>query len=268
MKSSSILFRKYVRKLTAPTAPRERAGDGARAQARVAWAGAGASIYADMSLHPRLSVILTGLILTSGCVQNPAPIVISGPESMPAPARPADDAAVPAAAAPDTPSRYSVSAAADATLASHELEIPVAGVAPDQLEDSFSSPREGNRFHHAIDIMAPRGTPVLAADDGRVLRVSRNTLGGLTVYTIDRTGQFVYYYAHLEGYARHLAAGNIVFKGDTLGFVGTTGDAPDNLPHLHFQILRMPPDGKYWEGDPIDPFPLLSERGTRIVGNH
>ncbi|MGH7668201.1 MAG: M23 family metallopeptidase [Gemmatimonadaceae bacterium] len=168
----------------------------------------------------------------------------------------------------DAPTRYALGSAADATLASHDLELPVAGVLPDQLRDSFNAPRAGNRFHHAIDILAPRGTPVLAADNGRVLRVSSNNLGGLTVYTVDRSGQFVYYYAHLEGYARGLKAGRIVFKGDTLGFVGTTGDAPDNTPHLHFQILRMPPNGKYWEGEPIDPFPLLFENGTRIVGNH
>ena len=222
---------------------------------------------------PRLPLILAAALLASGCVQSLAPTVVG--VSGPAPERaggpmvddaPAAPAPPPAAAAPST-SRIALVTAANAGLMAHELEIPVAGIAPDQLEDSFDSPREGERVHHAIDILAPRGTPVLAADDGRVLRVSSNNLGGLTVYTIDKSGQYVYYYAHLEGYAKGLVAGNIVFKGDTLGFVGTTGDAPDNVPHLHFQILRMPPDGKYWNGDPIDPFPLLSERATRIVGH-
>ena len=228
-----------------------------------------------MSRFSRISATLAGALLATGCLQSPAPIVIAGPEAAPVAsgpsatgdAAPSSDAASTPPAASDAPAGYSLGTTAEATLASHDLILPVAGVSPDQLQDSFNAPREGNRFHHAIDIMAPRGTPVLAADDGRVLRVSSNTLGGLTVYTIDRSGQFVYYYAHLEGYARGLKAGRIVFKGDTLGFVGTTGDAPDNAPHLHFQILRMPPNGKYWEGDPIDPFPLLSERGTRIVGN-
>ncbi len=223
----------------------------------------------------RIPAVLAGVLLATGCLQNPAPIVIPGPEAATVASRapaaddanPSPDAAAARPAANDAPANYALGTTAEAILASHDLQLPVAGVSPDQLQDSFNSPREGNRFHHAIDIMAPRGTPVLAADDGRVLRVSSNTLGGLTVYTIDRSGQFVYYYAHLEGYARGLKAGRIVFKGDTLGFVGTTGDAPDNAPHLHFQILRMPPNGKYWEGDPIDPFPLLSERGTRIVGN-
>ncbi len=228
-----------------------------------------------MSRPPRISAVVVGVLLATGCLQSPAPILIPSPDAAAAVAHgpAAHDASPPSnpgAADPAptaAPSRYSLATVADATLASHDLLLPVAGVSPDQLQDSFDVPREGNRFHHAIDIMAPRGTPVLAADDGRVLRVSSNTLGGLTVYTIDRSGQFVYYYAHLEGYARGLKAGRIVFKGDTLGYVGTTGDAPDNTPHLHFQILRMPPNGKYWEGDPIDPFPLLSERGARIVGN-
>jgi murein DD-endopeptidase MepM/ murein hydrolase activator NlpD len=221
--------------------------------------------------------VLIGALVATACLQSPAPIVIPRPDAAPAVSRaPAAASASPAgssadaaaeSAPADPPARYSLLTTAEATLAAHDLMLPVAGVSPDQLRDSFNAPREGNRFHHAIDIMAPRGTAVLAADDGRVLRVSSNTLGGLTVYTVDRSGQFVYYYAHLEGYARGLKAGQIVFKGDTLGFVGTTGDAPDNAPHLHFQILRMPPNGKYWEGDPIDPFPLLSERATRIVGN-
>lgn len=222
--------------------------------------------------------LLIGALFATACLQSPAPIVIPRPDAAPAvSAAPAAAEAAPepssgadAARTPERepPARYSLMTTAEATLAAHDLLLPVAGASPDRLQDSFNAPREGNRFHHAIDIMAPRGTPVLAADDGRVLRVSSNTLGGLTVYTVDRSGQFVYYYAHLEGYARGLKAGRIVFKGDTLGFVGTTGDAPDDAPHLHFQILRMPPNGKYWEGDPIDPFPLLSEGATRIVGNH
>ena len=228
-----------------------------------------------MSRPPRIPAVLGALLLATACLQSPAPIVVPAPDAAPAvasgpaaaDAAPASEANPAPPAASAAPTRYSVATGAEATLASHDLMLPVAGVSPDQLHDSFDAPREGNRFHHAIDIMAPRGTPVLAADDGRVLRVSSNNLGGLTVYTVDRSGQFVYYYAHLEGYARGLKSGHIVFKGDTLGFVGTTGDAPDNAPHLHFQILRMPPNGKYWEGDPIDPFPLLSERGTRIVGN-
>jgi len=216
-------------------------------------------------LPPRASAVLLFALAASGCVQSLAPSVVTT-SLAPEPAPSAPSAPPPASA----PARLALATAgmANAALASHDLEIPVAGASPYSLEDSFDSPREGGREHHAIDILAPRGTPVLAADDGRVLRLSSNTLGGITVYTIDRTGEFVYYYAHLEGYRDGLHAGDIVSRGDTLGYVGTTGDAPANVPHLHFQILQMPPNGRYWEGDPIDPFPLLSERATRIVGSH
>ncbi|HET7632340.1 MAG TPA: M23 family metallopeptidase [Gemmatimonadaceae bacterium] len=218
-----------------------------------------------------LALLLPAALMFSGCSRSLSYVWNGRPEPLPVggataestvastAADPADAEAVPAVADPRAAGReLSLSTSGSATLAAHHLLIPVAGVGADQLTDSFDGGRSGGREHHAIDIPAPRGTPVLAADDGKVLRVSSNTLGGLTVYTIDRSGQFVYYYAHLEGYARGLKAGRYVLKGDTLGFVGTTGDAPENLPHLHFQILRMPPNGHYWDGEPIDPFPLLS----------
>lgn len=137
------------------------------------------------------------------------------------------------------------------------LQLPVAGVHPEQLADSFDEVRDGSRRHRAIDILAPRGTPVLAADDGRVLRVSWNSAGGNTVYTTDAESRIVYYYAHLDHYRESLAAGMALTKGDTIGFVGTSGNAPKDIPHLHFQIMRMPHDGKYWNGDPINPFSIL-----------
>jgi murein DD-endopeptidase MepM/ murein hydrolase activator NlpD len=137
------------------------------------------------------------------------------------------------------------------------LLVPVANVRPDQITDSFDEPRDGNRRHHAIDILAPRGTPVLAADSGRVVRVSWNNAGGNTVYTVDPDARVVYYYAHLDRYRDSLAAGMPLAKGDTIGFVGTTGNAPKDIPHLHFQIMRMPRDGKYWAGEPINPFAML-----------
>ena len=156
------------------------------------------------------------------------------------------------------------SAEADVTyLRTRRLLLPVAGIRGDQLTDSFDEGRDGLRRHHAIDILAPRGTPVLAADDGRILRVSWNSLGGNTVYATDADSRIVYYYAHLDRYRDGLEAGMRLTKGDTIGFVGTTGNAPKDIPHLHFQIMRMPHDGKYWNGDPIDPYPILREEGQR-----
>jgi murein DD-endopeptidase MepM/ murein hydrolase activator NlpD len=137
------------------------------------------------------------------------------------------------------------------------LVLPVAGIHSDQLTDSFDEPRDGSRRHHAIDILAPRGTPVLAADDGHVLRVSWNSAGGNTVYATDAESRVVYYYAHLDHYHEPLSPGMPLTKGDTIGFVGTTGNAPKDIPHLHFQIMRMPHDGKYWNGEAINPFSIL-----------
>jgi murein DD-endopeptidase MepM/ murein hydrolase activator NlpD len=137
------------------------------------------------------------------------------------------------------------------------LLVPVAGVAVSQLTDTFDEGRDGGRVHRALDILAPRGTPVLAADDGRVLRVRPNTLGGNTVYATDPEGRVVYYYAHLDAYQPGLAEGATIARGDVLGIVGTTGNAPKDTPHLHFQVMSMPPDGKYWDGDAINPYPLF-----------
>jgi murein DD-endopeptidase MepM/ murein hydrolase activator NlpD len=141
------------------------------------------------------------------------------------------------------------------------LMVPVAGVRPEQVHDSFTEGRSGGRVHHAVDILAPRGTPVLAADDGRVLRMRRNTLGGITIYAVDPDDRYVYYYAHLERYAPALAEGAVVAKGQVIGYVGTTGDAPANTPHLHFQIMRRPNAVRWWDGDPVDPTPYLALPG-------
>jgi murein DD-endopeptidase MepM/ murein hydrolase activator NlpD len=137
------------------------------------------------------------------------------------------------------------------------LEIPVAGKSMAQLQDTFDEGRDGGRVHRALDILAPRGTPVLAADSGRILRVKTNSLGGNTIYATDPQGRIVYYYAHLDAYQRGVAEGLVVARGDTLGYVGTTGNAPKDTPHLHFQVMRMPPDGKYWDGEAINPYPLF-----------
>ena len=137
------------------------------------------------------------------------------------------------------------------------LLVPVAGVAVSQLTDTFDEGRDGGRVHRALDILAPRGTPVLAADDGRVLRVRPNALGGNTVYATDPAGRVVYYYAHLDAYQPGLAEGQTIARGDVLGIVGTTGNAPKDTPHLHFQVMSMPSDGKYWDGDAINPYPLF-----------
>ncbi len=148
-------------------------------------------------------------------------------------------------------------------LAGRRLLIPVAGVAPQDMQDTFGDARDGDRRHNAIDILAPRNTPILAADDGVILRMSSNALGGITIFAVDVDRQFVYYYAHLDHYDPGMYAGRKLTKGDTIGYVGTTGNAPKNVPHLHFQIMRWPDDGKYWVGEPINPYPLLHVDGVK-----
>ena len=142
-------------------------------------------------------------------------------------------------------------------ILSRGLIVPVAGMTMAQLRDTFDEGRDAGRTHRSLDILAPRGTAVLAADDGRILRVGSNALGGNTVYATDPQGRVVYYYAHLDAYQPGLAEGATIVRGDTLGIVGTTGNAPKDTPHLHFQVMRMPSDGKYWDGDPINPYPLF-----------
>jgi murein DD-endopeptidase MepM/ murein hydrolase activator NlpD len=152
-------------------------------------------------------------------------------------------------------------AMSDAALLAHvgSLYFPVAGMDSTRLDDSYDAGRDGGvRRHNAIDIMAPRGAAVLAVQDGRILRLSNNPKGGITVYATDLEEQFVYYYAHLDRYHARMYNGKPLMRGDTIGYVGTTGNSPPNLPHLHFQVMRMPPDKRsYSTGTPVNPFPLL-----------
>ena len=148
-------------------------------------------------------------------------------------------------------------AAAIGMLAERTLEIPVEGVKPDQLQDTFNEARAVGRRHDAIDIMAPRGTEVLAADDGTIAKLFTSKAGGLTIYQFDPTQTFSYYYAHLDHYAPGLAEHQPVHRGQLLAYVGSTGNASANAPHLHFAIARLDTDRSWWKGDPINPYPLL-----------
>jgi peptidoglycan LD-endopeptidase LytH len=148
-----------------------------------------------------------------------------------------------------------------AYLSSRALMVPVVGVRPDQVSDTFREPRAGGRVHRALDILAPRGTPVVSADAGRVLRLRRNAAGGITIYAVDAGDRFVYYYAHLDRYAARLTEGKEVAKGEVIGYVGTTGNAPRNVPHLHFQIMKRPNAARWWDGEPVDPKPFLTLPG-------
>jgi murein DD-endopeptidase MepM/ murein hydrolase activator NlpD len=134
----------------------------------------------------------------------------------------------------------------------------VKGFARKSLRDNFDE-RRGVRAHEALDIMAPRGTPVVAVDDGRITKLFRSVAGGITIYQFDPDERFTYYYAHLDRYASGLVEGSRVKRGEVIGFVGTTGNAPANAPHLHFTVFRLGPDKRWWQGKPVNPYSFLNE---------
>jgi len=145
-----------------------------------------------------------------------------------------------------------------ALLKRKHLEMPVDGVLRDRLHDSFDERRGGGlRGHEAIDIMAPRGTPVRAVEDGHVAKLFRSIAGGITIYQFDSTETFSYYYAHLDRYAAGLQDGQQVRRGEVIGYVGSTGNASEDAPHLHFAIFQLGPERQWWKGDPINPYDVL-----------
>ena len=142
-------------------------------------------------------------------------------------------------------------------LRKRHLELPVQGLARDDLRDSFEDKRGGSRRHEALDILAPRNTPVLAVEDGRVAKLFGSKAGGNTIYQFDPTAAFAYYYAHLERYADGLKDGDRVERGQVIGYVGTSGNAPPDRPHLHFAIFKLADAKRWWQGVAIDPYPVL-----------
>lgn len=165
--------------------------------------------------------------------------------------------ASPAAVATTGSSTPVLKAAPPENLARRDLEVPVEGVKPDQLVRSFEDRRSGTRSHEAIDILAPRNTPVKAVEDGAIARLFESKAGGTTIYQFDPTEQYCYYYAHLERYAPGLQEGDKVRKGQVIGYVGTSGNAPKNTPHLHFAVFKLTAAKHWWEGTPIDPYDIL-----------
>jgi murein DD-endopeptidase MepM/ murein hydrolase activator NlpD len=127
------------------------------------------------------------------------------------------------------------------------------------LHDTYDELRGGTRPHEALDILAPRGTPVLSSTNGRVLKLFNSKPGGLMVYAADSTDRFILMYGHLDAYAPGLAEGQPLTQGQVIGTVGTTGNAPPNLPHLHFAIARTNDVKVWWKGDPVNPFPMLRQ---------
>lgn len=198
---------------------------------------------------PWKGAVVAGLLAWAGaCAWDAPPAEAEGGWAAadvpppPLPAAPLIDAAVPPVAA--------------LTALVAILDVPVQGVTRSQLRDSYSESR-GDHAHEAIDILAERGTPVLSAADGRVLKLFDSKAGGLMVYAADPSGRFILLYGHLDRYADGLADGASLYRGQVIGYVGTTGNAPPGTPHLHFGILRGDPDVSWARGTPVNPYPLL-----------
>jgi murein DD-endopeptidase MepM/ murein hydrolase activator NlpD len=177
--------------------------------------------------------------------------------------------AAPALAAPAMPAASftpgPVPAPAGAELVLPELHIPIkeaalsmplAGLDPRKLESNFHQARGGHE-HEALDIMAARGTPVMAVAEGNVVKLFTSKQGGLTVYQFDDSATWCYYYAHLDRYQDGLKEGMLLRRGDVLGYVGSTGDASPAAPHLHFAVFRLGPEKQWWKGTAVDPLPML-----------
>ena len=221
-----------------------------------------------------LLLFLAGLLVGANIVyfvmrrESAAPIATAPVAATPVVVAPAP--MQPSHGSPDSPARTPPAAATSALAAAaatpsptqpatpNALLIPVAGVRAAQLTDTFNDSRDGTRRHEALDIMAARGTPVLAASDGTVAKLFTSVPGGLTIYEFDPTSTYAYYYAHLDHYAPGLAEGKAIKRGDLIAYVGSTGNASADAPHLHFAIFVLGPEKQWWKGTAIDPYPLLA----------
>jgi peptidoglycan LD-endopeptidase LytH len=205
----------------------------------------------------------------------PQPVVTASGHALPSPAAPSDANAVSAQSQPATPGqpdlteadlplrpdgdvKPAVATVPDASAVKPAgLLVPVQGVQYAAITDTYGQPRGNDRRHEALDIMAAKGTPVLATADGKVVKLFNSKPGGLTVYEFDPTSTYAYYYAHLDRYADGLMEGKDVKRGDVIGYVGSTGNASAEAPHLHFAVVELTPEKQWWKGTPVDPYPML-----------
>lgn len=189
-------------------------------------------------------------------VRAPVPAAERVPTAAPAShaAIAAQEPAAPVPTAPVSP----VEAGEIVALRARHLRIPVDDVEREDLHNTFADARD-SRTHEALDILAPRGTRVRAVEDGRIQKLFTSEAGGLTIYQFDATVTFTYYYAHLDRYEDGLREGQPVKRGDVIGYVGSTGNASPEAPHLHFAISRLGPEKRWWQGDPINPYLVFVE---------
>jgi murein DD-endopeptidase MepM/ murein hydrolase activator NlpD len=151
-----------------------------------------------------------------------------------------------------------IAAAAPVATSGHsgKLKMPIEGAELDSLKGGFVEARTGHQ-HEAVDILSPRNTPVHAVEDGTIAKLFFSKAGGNTIYEFDQTGRYAFYYAHLERYATGLREGETIAQGQIIGYVGTSGNAPPNTPHLHFAVFELGPERQWWKGKAIDPYQLF-----------
>ena len=175
-----------------------------------------------------------------------------------------EPAAVPSADTGGTPvdrkATSPVVAATTGAFSSGRLRVPVEGIDIDTFKGGFEE-RRGDRPHEAIDILAPRNTPVVAVESGTIAKLFDSKAGGHTIYQFDPSGRLAYYYAHLERYADGVHEGQAVAQGEVIGYVGTSGNAPPNTPHLHFAVFELDDTHRWWKGKAIDPYRLFKDKG-------
>jgi peptidoglycan LD-endopeptidase LytH len=182
------------------------------------------------------------------------PAAVTRPEERPASTLGRDHPEPTASANPTT---IAASPESTSELNARRLEIPFDGVRRDQLTRQFTDRRGEAREHEALDILAPRNTPVKAVEAGRVAKLFLSKAGGITVYQFDPSERYCYYYAHLERYAEGLKEGDMLTRGQIIGYVGTSGNAPKETPHLHFAVFKLDDQKRWWEGTPLDPYDIL-----------
>jgi len=185
---------------------------------------------------------------TAGASENP--VVQTDLADADLPIRPAPQASTGTPAAPELTAAGNMPG---------KLLVPVEGIAYSQLTDTFDQPRGQERHHEALDIMAPTGTPVRAVADGKVVKLFNSKPGGITLYQFDPAETHAYYYAHLQRYADGVKEGMQVKRGDLIGYVGATGNADANAPHLHFAVVALTPEKQWWKGTPVNPYPMLGD---------
>ena len=172
----------------------------------------------------------------------------------------ADAGVIATTGSPEVADTPAIRADSIAELRRRNLRLPIDDAKVDAMRGSFSERRGGgSRGHEAVDILAKRNTPIHAVEDGTIAKLFESKAGGLTIYQFDPTRRFNYYYAHLERYAPGLREGQAVSQGEVIGYVGTSGNAPPNTPHLHFAISELGPDRRWWEGTPLDPYLIFGK---------